>query len=597
MTRGLPVILVALALAAPATAAVRVVAPFPPERYAGSGTIGLAVPGAGPTVTRAAARRTLLTGKVASSLIGGPKDGTALIALGEGPPPDTLVVLPPGGRTENDRYPIAVTPGPRGVLTSDSTRIDGLVSLADVANGEMRVVSVADPVATLARLEHRIERNDRIRLPLTVLVGAIAYICALFAPGFAPRILLVALAANLWLAGWWFVALVALAGLVLPLGAACAAVLAAYLLALGFDPESVALSPFGPSQAGRFYGVSNLLETMLLVPALLGAARLGRAGIAVGALALVTVAGSRFGADGGGLIVLLAAYATLLLRIAGTRLGAARLALVAAGAVALGLVLVGIDAALGGSSHVTHAVGDGPGALLGDLADRLEISARRTFDAVGPAFAALASLVVLVFVATRRRRGPLTDAILVGILVSLLVNDTPGDVLGMGAVGAFVLWRYERRTPHDAPAWGDRLRAMRRPAIVLALAVAALALGIVAAGCSEGEVGATPQTVEGTLPQQTTPGAGEDLPALKLKGDATAGKAVFESAGCTACHTLSAAGSTGTVGPNLDQAKPSFDLVVQRVTLGQGGMPSFKDQLQPQQIADVAEFVSSSAGG
>ena len=45
--------------------------------------------------------------------------------------------------------------------------------------------------------------------------------------------------------------------------------LAAYLLVLGFDPESVALSPFGPSQAGRFYGVSNLLETMLLVPAVL----------------------------------------------------------------------------------------------------------------------------------------------------------------------------------------------------------------------------------------------------------------------------------------------------------------------------------------
>ena len=72
---------------------------------------------------------------------------------------------------------------------------------------------------------------------------------------------------------------------------------------------------------------------------------------------------------------------------------------------------------------------------------------------------------------------------------------------------------------------------------------------------------------------------------------------MFETAGCTACHTLSAAGSTGTVGPNLDQAKPSYELVVQRVTLGQGGMPSFKDQLEPQQIADVAQFVSSSAGG
>jgi mono/diheme cytochrome c family protein len=597
VSRGLAAILVALAVATPAVAAVRVVAPFPPERYAKSGAIGLAVPGAGPTVTREAALRTLLTGKVASSLIGGPSAGTPLITLGQGPPPDTLVVLPPAGRSENTRYPIAVTPGPRGVLTSDSTRIDGLVSLADVANGDLEVVAVDDPVATLERLEDRIARNDRIRLPLTVLVGGIAYVVALFAPRFAPRVLLVALAANLWLAGWWLVALVALTALLLPLGVACAAVLIAYLLVLGLDPEAVALSPFGPSQAGRFYGVSNLLETMLLVPALIGAARIGRAGPAVAVLALVTVAGSRFGADGGGLIVLLAAYGTLLLRTTRARLGAARLAAVGVAAVALGLVLVGVDAALGGSSHVTHAVGDGPGALLGDVGDRLEISARRTFQSFGPAFAALASLAVLLFVATRRPRGPLTDAVLVGVLVSLLVNDTPGDVLGMGAVGAFVLWRYERQTPHDAPAWRDRLRAMRRPVIVLALSVVALLLGVVAAGCSEGEVSATPNTVEGTLPTETTGGNEADLPALKLTGDATAGKAVFESAGCTACHTLSAAGSTGTVGPNLDQAKPSFDLVVQRVTLGQGGMPSFKDQLQPQQIADVAEFVSSSAGG
>ena len=96
MTRGLAAILVALAVAAPAaSAAVRVVAPFPPKRWAESGAIGLAVPGAGPTVTREAALRTLLTGNVASSLIGGPKESTPLITLGQGPPPDTLVVLPP----------------------------------------------------------------------------------------------------------------------------------------------------------------------------------------------------------------------------------------------------------------------------------------------------------------------------------------------------------------------------------------------------------------------------------------------------------------------------------------------------------------------
>ena len=123
------------------------------------------------------------------------------------------------------------------------------------------------------------------------------------------------------------------------------------------------------------------------------------------------------------------------------------------------------------------------------------------------------------------------------------------------------------------------------------------ALVLVAAGCSEGEVTATPETVEGTIPEETTGGGNADLPALELTGNATAGESVFASAGCGACHTLSAAGATGTVGPNLDQAQPSFELAVERVTLGQGGMPAFGEQLEPQQIADVAQFVASSAGG
>ena len=79
-------------------------------------------------------------------------------------------------------------------------------------------------------------------------------------------------------------------------------------------------------------------------------------------------------------------------------------------------------------------------------------------------------------------------------------------------------------------------------------------------------------------------------------GDATAGKQVFATAGCTACHTLADAGSTGTVGPNLDQAKPPATLVVQRVTNGKGAMPPFKGQLSETQIEDVAAYVSSVAG-
>jgi mono/diheme cytochrome c family protein len=80
------------------------------------------------------------------------------------------------------------------------------------------------------------------------------------------------------------------------------------------------------------------------------------------------------------------------------------------------------------------------------------------------------------------------------------------------------------------------------------------------------------------------------------EGDAAAGKQVFESAGCVACHTLADAGSTGTVGPNLDDAKPPATLVVTRVTNGAGAMPSFKDKLTEKQIEDVAAYVSSVAG-
>jgi len=168
-------------------------------------------------------------------------------------------------------------------------------------------------------------------------------------------------------------------------------------------------------------------------------------------------------------------------------------------------------------------------------------------------------------------------------------------VIGFGAVTAFVVRRFEDGSARGARTHLVRLRAMRRPLAALALLLAVVAL--VAAGCGGEEVTATPETVVGTVPEETTTGASENLPALALEGDAAAGKEVFASAGCVACHTLSEANASGTVGPNLDDAKPSDELVVQRVTLGQGGMPSFKDQLQPQQIADVAAFVSSATGG
>ena len=93
----------------------------------------------------------------------------------------------------------------------------------------------------------------------------------------------------------------------------------------------------------------------------------------------------------------------------------------------------------------------------------------------------------------------------------------------------------------------------------VAVAVLAGVSALLVAGCgSQGVVLPTANGVSGTLPkQQTTP--------VLTKGDPAAGKTVFTSAGCSGCHTLKAAGATGTVGPNLDQLKPAEPVIVHQV--------------------------------
>jgi uncharacterized membrane protein len=78
--------------------------------------------------------------------------------------------------------------------------------------------------------------------------------------------------------------------------------------------------------------------------------------------------------------------------------------------------------------------------------------------------------------------------------------------------------------------------------------------------------------------------------------DIAAGKQIFLTAGCSGCHTLEDAGASGHVGPNLDAARPSRALVINRVTNGQGVMPPFAGKLSPAQIEQVADYVSARAG-
>jgi cytochrome c6 len=75
----------------------------------------------------------------------------------------------------------------------------------------------------------------------------------------------------------------------------------------------------------------------------------------------------------------------------------------------------------------------------------------------------------------------------------------------------------------------------------------------------------------------------------------TNGKAIFKSK-CGSCHTLADAGTTGTIGPNLDQLSPSFARVMRQVINGGAIMPAFKNTLSDAQIKAVAKYVSSVAG-
>jgi cytochrome c551/c552 len=138
-----------------------------------------------------------------------------------------------------------------------------------------------------------------------------------------------------------------------------------------------------------------------------------------------------------------------------------------------------------------------------------------------------------------------------------------------------------------------------RRLVVLAL------LALLLAGCSDTVPGGkkvvapTPDTVVGKLPK----------PAAAPVGDAAAGKAVFVSQGCGACHTFRPAGSTGKVGPDLDNLaayaqKANQGPLAQFASMSitdpgayvapgypAGVMPTTYTSLQPQQLADLVAFL------
>jgi hypothetical protein len=437
------------------------------EAVADHGAVGLLVPGAGPETSRRQARAALVRGESRNSLLGGLPKGRPLIRIEQSralpESPAIVLELPAAGVHPNDRrYPIAVLGrGYHGLLVSNRTRLAGLVSIVDVAPTALgradRLTSTQrrDAAADLSRLDRRIEANGDARVPLFALMAVLVLGLAVLAPRAATWGLSSGLIGNLALgaAGTTQLWVVLVAGAVavlaggslarwLPspavLGIALAAVLATYLVVPAVDTASLALSPLGPTQNARFYGLSNLLETLLLVPALAGAAllgtRLGATAFAgVAALALVAVGSSRLGADGGGAIVFAIAFGVLALGIWGRR---ALLPLAIAGVVVASLAA--FDAATG-SSHLADAVKNG---IADDIARRLQLSYARTVSGWSVGLLVGAGIAALTLLTALELRGPrraVLYAFAAAIAASLLLNDSPNDVVVAGLLGYLTL--------------------------------------------------------------------------------------------------------------------------------------------------------------
>jgi hypothetical protein len=407
---------------------------------AGQGALGLVVPDAGPRTSESRAVASLRCGEVVNVLRGSqPECERPLLRIVRGEAP-MVVALPSGGIQPNDRrYPILLRGG-EGLLTSDSTRIPGLVSIADIAHGRIRAVPADDPVGYLERLDRRIDENARVRTRAFLLAAGILAALALVSPRAAVAGFVAVLAANLALgaagvSAFWAVLLaIGLAAAVggpllarLPLVPLSAALVAAYLGALAAEGTWVALSPLGPAQMGRFFGITNRVEALLLVPALVAASRRATF-LPAAVLAVVTVAGSSFGADGGGAVVLVVGYAALAVGLFGLPLAVPAAAAVA-GAAALAIIV-------GPSTHVTAA---GSGALPDRIRLSLDLLADDRRVAAGTA-AALAALAVL---AVRGPLRPLPLALLAAVAVSLVVNDSPLEVSLGGLVGYLALAGYD----------------------------------------------------------------------------------------------------------------------------------------------------------
>ena len=438
------------------------------------GAVGLLVPSAGPRTSAQLAFAGIVRGVLHNGRLGPRPDGPVLIHvktaqdLASLPSGAVVLGLPPDRSVPNDaRYPIGVLGPCRGILTSSLTRVPGLVSAADVARTALAARHAlgcradARAASTLRKLEQRIEVARGTTMGSTVIVLSLLLVLALLLPAATLPALASALAANLALgivpagsvaARLTLLALCVVAGGVLGrriaarapafAGAALLALLAAHAVAMAAKPAALSLAPIGPELTSRFFGVSNALETLLLVPALAGTALLARrfgavAFVAGGLLTLVTIAENRLGADGGGAVVVGVAFAVLAVGMTRSRARTVVPALALAGVAVF--ALVSLDVATSSPDHLRGALGGGVGGNATAIANRVPLAYARVADQWYLVFP-LGALALLALTtrtaAVGRDRRALVAAFAAAVATSLLVNDSPGPVT-LTALAAF----------------------------------------------------------------------------------------------------------------------------------------------------------------
>ncbi len=446
------------------------------------GAVGLLRAGYGPTTNRRRALAELVRGAEVNARLGGVPPGKPLIrvsnATGARIPNCELCIvlqLPPRGEPlANGRlYRIAVIGrGYHGLLTSPTTQIPGLVSIVDIeptavgghGTSSLSWVAAEHPLATLSGLGSQIHANNRLKFAALFILAGLLLLLALLglraAATAVPAALLVNLALGVGHVSNEILLVAAVSAgtalLALWLARVCRSdlsllalyggVVGLYALVMVTRPEWQAINPLGPTQNSRFWGIGNQMETLLLAPLLAGALlarrRFGVVGFALfGLFGLVVMTDNRFGADGGGAIVLGIALAVLGARL--FRLGISGfVALLASTGIAV-LWIVSRGLAQPGPNHLRSAFAGGAGGLLASVENRVPLAylpALHNWALVAPLVLALAASFA---VAWRAARQPATRDLLlafgVAIVISLLVNDSAAYELagGIAVVGAF----------------------------------------------------------------------------------------------------------------------------------------------------------------